>query len=250
MKKNIHCIIQARLGSSRLPGKIFLVGCKKSLIDHLIERVKFSKKISKIIIATPKSSSHDFFNSYFNSEKNNIFFGSENNVLDRYYKCAKKFESDIIIRITSDCPLTDYRIIDKMLNYFKNNNCDYLSNVHPRYYPVGLDVEIFKFSALKKAHLNAKTNFEKEHVTPYIWNNFKIFRILSFKPKNILRNQSKKYRLTLDYLEDYILISKIFRKLYPSDKRFSYKKIIKYLINNNEVSNINKKYIKSENVKI
>ena len=244
MKKKIHCIIQARLGSSRLPGKIFLVGYKKSLIDHLIERVKFSKKINKIIIATPKSSSHDFFNSYFECKKNNIFFGSEDNVLDRYYNCAKKFQSDIIVRITSDCPLTDYRIIDNMIAYFKNNNCDYLSNVHPRYYPVGLDVEIFKFSALKKAYLNAKTSFEKEHVTPYIWNNSKNFRILSFKPKNILRSQSQKYRLTLDYLEDYILISKIFRKLYLSDKHFSYKKIIKYLINNKKVSNINKKYFK------
>jgi len=242
-KKNIHCIVQARLGSTRLPGKIFLTGCNKPLIDHLIERLKFSKKISKIIIATPKTSAHNFFSSHFDKKKDNIFFGSEKNVLKRYYQCAQKFKSNIIIRVTSDCPLVDYKIIDEMLEYFDNNDCDYLSNVHPRFYPDGLDIEIFKFSALKKTYLNANFFFEKEHVTPYIYNNPKIFKILNYKPIKKYKNLNKTYRLTLDYLEDYILIATIFKKFYKKNKRFTFDKILKFLKNNNKISNINKKFI-------
>lgn len=241
--KRIHCIVQARLGSTRLPGKIFLIGKKKPLIDHLIERLKFSKQISKIIIATPETYGQDLFKIHFNLIKDNIFFGPENNVLARYYKCAKKFNSKIIVRITSDCPLMDYRIIDKMILYFKKKKCDYLSNVHPRNYPSGLDVEIFKFSALKRAYFNAKKNFEKEHVTPYIWRNPKKFKILNYKSVNLQKNLNKNYRLTLDYLEDYILIATIFKKLYKNDKKFSFDKILKFLKKNHKISKINKKFI-------
>ena len=104
-----------------------------------------------------------------------------------------------------------------------------MSNVHPRNYPSGLDVEIFKFSALKRAYFNAKKNFEKEHVTPYIWRNPKKFKILNYKSVNLQKNLNKNYRLTLDYLEDYILIATIFKKLYKNDKKFSFDKILKFL---------------------
>lgn len=242
-RKNIHCIIQARLSSTRLPGKIFLTGYKKSLIEHLIERLKFSRKISKIIVATPKTSKHNFFSTFFDSKKNDIFFGSENNVLERYYNCAKKFKSDIIIRVTSDCPLMDHRIIDEMINYFNNNKCDYLSNVHPRHYPLGLDIEIFSFLALKKAYLNANKIFDKEHVTPFIWKNKDKFQILNFKPKKIKKRLNNTFRLTLDYLEDYILIFNVFNKLYKQDKNFSLNKILSFLKNNKKISRINKQFI-------
>tara|TARA_B100001057_G_scaffold501302_1_gene623587 strand:+ start:3850 stop:4596 length:747 start_codon:yes stop_codon:yes gene_type:complete len=241
--KNIHCIVQARLSSTRLPAKIFLTGCRKTLIEHLIERLKFSKKISEIIIATPKTSKHNFFSTFFDKKKYNIFFGSENNVLERYYNCAKKFKSDIIIRVTSDCPLMDHRIIDEMINYFHKNECDYLSNVRPRNYPLGLDVEIFSFSALKKTYLNANKIFDKEHVTPFMWKNKDKFKILNFKSKKIKNKMNNTFRLTLDYLEDYILIFNVFNKLYKQDKNFSLNKILNFLKKNKKISRINKLFI-------
>tara|TARA_Y100000590_G_C15639764_1_gene984482 strand:+ start:388 stop:1374 length:987 start_codon:yes stop_codon:yes gene_type:complete len=241
-KKNIHCIVQARLKSSRLPGKIFLTGYKKSLIDHLIERLKFSKKLSKIIIAAPENKDHTFFKDFFKKKKVNIFYGDEINVLKRYFECAKKFKSDIIVRVTSDSPLIDHRIIDEMIVYFKKNNFDYLSNSHPPYYPNGLYVEIFTFETLEKSYLNSFQKFQKEHVTPYIWKNPGIFNIKNFKSKYIKKNINKDMRLTLDYIEDYILISFIFKKLYPSNKKFSFNKIYE-LLKNSDLKKINKKYI-------
>ncbi len=243
-KEKIHCIVQARIASTRLPAKIFLQGCGKSLIDHLIERLECSKKISKIIVATTKINKHNFLKSYFSKKVKNIFYGSEKNVLERYYKCAKKYNSEIIIRITSDCPLMDYRIIDKMIKHFKDNNCDYLSNTHPRHYPIGFDVEIFKISALKRAYFMASRSFDKEHVTPFIWKNPKTFKLLNFKPSKIIKNH-KKLRLTLDYLDDYILILTIFTHLYKIDKKFSLNKILKFLNKYKTLLKINKKHIKS-----
>jgi len=205
VKKKIHCIVQARLTSNRLPAKIFLPGAGKSLIDHLIERLNFSKKITKVIIATPKVKDHNYFKDHF-IKKINIFYGSELDVLERYYFCAKKYKSEIIIRITSDCPLMDHRIIDKMIFLFLKNKCDYLSNVHPPCFPDGFDIEIFTFEALEKAYFQAKKKFEREHVTPFIWDNQNLFKINNYTLDKIENNLYEKYRLTLDYLEDFILI--------------------------------------------
>ena len=156
----------------------------------------------------------------------------------------KKHKTDIVVRITSDCPLMDYRIIDEMLIEFKKNNFDYYSNIHPPSFPDGFDIEIFTFDALKKAFKNSKKNFQKEHVTPYIWDNPKLFKIENFKRKKIENNLYEKYRLTLDFIEDYVLIKKIYDKLYFKDKNFSFSKIHKFLKENNSLVQINKKYIK------
>ena len=133
--------------------------------------------------------------------------------------------------------------MDDFANYFNNNKCDYLSNVHPRHYPLGLDIEIFSFLALKKAYLNANKIFDKEHVTPFIWKNKDKFQILNFKPKKIKKRLNNTFRLTLDYLEDYILIFNVFNKLYKQDKNFSLNKILSFLKNNKKISRINKQFI-------
>ena len=112
----------------------------------------------------------------------------------------------------------DYRIIDNMLEKFNKNKCDYLSNVHPPSYPKGFDIEIFTFEALEKTFNKAKKKFQREHVTPYIWDNPSLFKVLNFTPKNIRKNLYKNLRLTLDYLEDFILISIIF-KIYIRKKK-------------------------------
>ena len=238
--KKVHCIVQCRLSSRRLPSKIFFPGPTKPLIGHLIERLNYSKKINKVIIATTKNKKDSYIFNYFKKRNIHVFRGDELNVLERYYMCAKKFNSDIIVRVTSDCPLMDYRVIDQMLNYYKKNNCDYLSNVHPPSFPKGFDIEIFNFKCLKTAYKNAKKNFEKEHVTTYIWKNPNKFFIKNFPKNKTKKNLYNSHRLTLDFLEDYLLILKIYNKFYFKDKKFSLLKILTYIKKNPKDLKINK----------
>jgi len=242
MKKKITCIIQARLANTRLPGKVLLNGYDKPLLLHLIERVKRSKKIKKIIIATTKKKIDEPIVNLCKKKGINYFRGDSENVLKRYYDCAKKFKVDNILRITSDCPLMDHRIIDKVITKYSQKNYDYASNINPTTTPDGFDIEIFPFRILKKAYFNAKEKHELEHVTPYIWDNPKKFDILNVK---IFKSNLyyRKFRLTLDYLEDYFVIQSIYNSLYLKNKNFSLKDIINFLSNNNKIA-LNKKYIK------
>ena len=242
-KKNIHCIIQCRLSSSRLPAKIFLPGPTKTLIEHLLERLKKSKFLKKIIIATTNNSNDDFTYNFLRNE-NDIFRGSEKNVLERYYNCAKKYKSEIIVRITSDCPLMDYRLIDEMIEFFLKKDCDYLSNIHPPSLPDGFDIEIFTFKSLETSYKNAKESFQKEHVTPYIWDQPNKFNISNFSTNLKDKKLYEKYRLTLDYIEDYLVIFEIYNKLYKKNKFFSYIDIINVIKKNKNLKKNNNKLIK------
>ena len=246
LSHNITCIIQARTQSSRLPNKILLDGFKKSLIEHQIERIKFSKFIKKIIIATTTNKKDDIL---YNRLKKNvpIFRGSENDVLKRFYECAKKNNCHNIIRITADCPLIDHQFIDKVINYYLNNSCDYVSNVNTNYLPDGFHCEIFNFNSLKKAHKLAISKFDREHVTPFIWSNPDIFSIKNFYEKK--KYCSSKIRLTLDYVEDYILIKTIFDNLYKKNKKFNLNTILHFLKKNSYLTNINQRYHNLQNIK-
>lgn len=229
------CIVQARLSSSRLPGKILLPGYNKPLLFHLIERLKRSKLIDKVIIATSKNPLDDIIFNLCLSRKVDVFRGSMNDLLDRYYKCAKTFKANHIVRITSDCPLMDPKIIDLMLKkYHSIKKIDYMSNVHPPSYPDGFDIEIFSFGALEKAYKLSKKNYEREHVTPYIWDNPKKFKIFNYS--NLRNNKLyNKFRLTLDYKEDFFVIWNIFKNLYPKNKYFKFKEIINFLLKNPKI---------------
>ena len=174
-RNKIACILQARLSSTRLPGKILLNGFDKPLLLHTVERLKKSKKLDKIVIATTTLKIDDIIVDICKKNKINFFRGHPTNLLSRYYNCAKKFNLKNIVRITSDCPLMDHRVIDLMIQKYNQKKIDYLSNIHPPSLPDGFDIEIFTFEILKKAYLFANQDFQKEHVTPYIWDNPKKF---------------------------------------------------------------------------
>ena len=230
----IVCIIQARISSSRLPAKILLPGYDKPLLLHLIERLEKSKLINDVVVATSNNPLDDLIFDLCTLKKVKVFRGNLNNLLDRYYKCAKIYKADHVVRITSDCPLIDPKIIDKMIKkYLSLKNIDFLSNTHPPTFPDGFDIEIFKFSALQKAYRNAKKSYEKEHVTPFIWDNPKNFRLFNYSLKN--DNLYKQYRLTLDYKEDFFVIWSIFNKLYRRKRFFELKHIIKFLKKNPKI---------------
>ena len=202
----ITCIIQARMGSTRLPGKTMEKITKdKRVIDFVVEQLKFSKIIGKIIVAIPDSIEDDVTYNHLLSKKIQTYRGSLKNVLDRYYQCAKNISSSVIVRVTADCPLIDPEIVDKVITKFIKNKFDYVSNTHPRTFPYGTETEVFSFNALEKAWNETRNDFDREHVTPYFYKNPNKFSI-----GNVIqeKNQSN-YRWTIDYNEDLELVKYI-----------------------------------------
>ncbi|AYD40707.1 acylneuraminate cytidylyltransferase [Clostridium fermenticellae] len=209
---NVVCIMQARTGSTRLPEKVLKKVCGKIVLEHDVDRLKRVENIDKIVIATTKLEKDNAI--VEEAKKLNItyFRGSEENVLSRYYYAAKENNADVVVRVTSDCPLIDSEITEKIIQYYLDNNAkyDYVSNTIDRTYPRGLDTEVFSFKALEKAFNEAENLRDKEHVTPYIWGNSRIFRLAQYK--NDIDYSS--FRWTLDTIEDFQLISSIYDKLY------------------------------------
>jgi spore coat polysaccharide biosynthesis protein SpsF len=206
----IDCIIQARMGSTRLPGKVMMkVDKTNTILSHVINQLKNSKKIDKIIIATTDLQEDDVIVNHAKILKTNLFRGNAVDVLDRYYQCAKKFSSKIIVRITADNPLIDPNIVDDIINQFLKNSSDYITNANPRTYPYGTEVEVFSFQALEKASNNAKKPSEREHVTPYFHNNKE-----EFKMSNIKFTENLSYlRWTVDRENDLKFVRKIISEI-------------------------------------
>lgn len=235
----VAAIIQARLGSTRLPGKIFKGISGKPMLWHIVNRLFHSNLIDAIIVATTNLPEDDKVQEF--CEMNNILFyrGSSEDVLSRYYEAAAKFKADLIIRITSDCPVIDPLIIDNMLEYFFEENqsieLDYLSNVHPRTFPRGLDTEIFSFNSLTIAHNEATQQYEREHVTPYIYNHPEKFRIKNF----VNEKDYSFHRWTVDTQKDFLLIDEIYKTLYTKKKLFLFKDILNLFEKRPDLININ-----------
>lgn len=237
---NIGIIVQARMSSTRLPGKVMLKLANKEVLWHVVKRCQKSKLVDTVIVATSSDPSDDRIEKFCKKNKFSFYRGSLEDVLDRYYNAAKKSNLNIVVRITADCPLTDPDIIDDCINSFKKAKCDYISNVVPgeRTFPRGLDVEVFSFKALKKAHQKATQGYEKEHATSYIWENkndeFVIGTIVTATPK-----YKRNYRLTVDYPEDFLVIKKIYQKFGTNGKFVSVPEALLYLDSHPKIVAIN-----------
>ena len=219
-KRRVLAIIQARYNSTRFPGKIVKKINNKTVLEILIKRLSRSEYVSKIIVACSKNPKDIAILNICKKLGINYFVGSEDDVLDRFYKAAKKYKGKNIVRITADCPLIDPSIVDDVINNFFSKNADYASNTNPPTFPDGFDVEVFKFNALKEAYIKARQSIEREHVTPFIINNkkFKKFNLKNFVDYSTLR-------LTLDEKEDFILIAKII-KYFKKNLNFNLKNIL------------------------
>lgn len=229
-------IIQARLNSSRLPGKVLLKVDKRPLLSYMVERIQKAKNIDGIVIATTVSCDDDKIENFCKSENISSFRGSEEDVLDRYYCCAKKFRIKTIIRLTSDCPLIDPKVIDDVIKYYFDSNFDYVANtLEPCTYPDGMDVEVFSFEVLESAWKEANKPSHREHVTFYIWQNPKKFKIGKYNYKTNL----SEYRLTIDYQEDFQVIEALIKNLYPKNSFFSMEDIVDFLKKHPEIEKIN-----------
>jgi spore coat polysaccharide biosynthesis protein SpsF len=240
---NIVTVIQARMSSSRLPNKIFLPLQNKPLLYRMFERVTASELKGKIIIATTTDKIDDNVEQLCKEYKLNCYRGHPTDLLDRHYQAAKILNADVVVKIPSDCPLIDTNIIDKVLQFYLDNydNYDYVSNLHPPTYPDGNDVEIISFEALKNAWENAKLELEREHTTPYFWENPDKFRVGNVLWETGL-DYSMSHRFTIDYQKDYNFIKQVYDELYPINNKFTLGDIIDLLERKPEIKKINEEY--------
>lgn len=242
-QKKILIVIQARTGSSRLPGKILLPLAGKPLLFRMYERILAAKVNKDVVIATTNEKEDDEVEKLCGDYGMKCFRGHETDLLDRHYKAALAFGADHVAKIPSDCPLICPNVIDRVANYYFDNEdkFDFVSNLHPATYPDGFDVEIMPSSILEDAWKNATKDFEREHTTPFIWEHPERFRIGNVEWETGL-DFSMTHRMTIDYPEDYEFISAVYDKLYTENSIFTLCDIMMMLDKNPELLELNSKY--------
>jgi len=252
MPEKLVAVIQARMGSSRLPGKVLKPILDKPVLWHIVNRLRSVKKINEIVVATSDQPNDNQIKEFCASENIKCFRGSEDDVLDRFYKAASFFNATTLIRITGDCPLIDSILIKELIKYFYKNKLDFCgiatgagtaTQGFKRRYPDGLDAEIFKMKTLSIAWEEATESLYREHVTPFIWKQPERFKLGTLKSK---KNDYSDLRWTIDNKEDYLLIKWIYENLYPVKKNFNMHDVLELLEKHPKKIQENKKFIGRE----
>ncbi len=227
-------IIQARMGSTRLPGKVLMDigGC--TMLARAVRRTERAKLLDEVVVATTINESDDVIIEECVRLGVATFRGSVEDVLDRYYRAAQWCRAEVVVRITSDCPLIDPEIIDQVVNVFLTQECDYASNSIERAFPRGLDTEVMSTEALTRAWSEAKESYERVHVTPYLHRNPRLFRLLSVKADA----DYSMHRWTVDVQQDLDLVRQIYARLGNADT-FSWRDAIALLNREPELADTN-----------
>jgi glutamate-1-semialdehyde 2,1-aminomutase/spore coat polysaccharide biosynthesis protein SpsF len=237
----IVAVIQARMGSSRLPGKTIADVAGRPLLLHVVERVRSARGVDKVVVATTDQSSDHAIADLCQREGIQCFRGSEDDVLDRFYRTAEANRADILVRITADCPLIDPAVIDQVIARFQEGDCDYVSNTLRYTYPDGLDTEVFSFAALERAWREAKKPSEREHVTPYLrTEKFRMANVESESPVPL-----GKHRWTVDYPADLEFVRRIYEE-FSGNKHFGFQDIFRLLRERPELATIQTETITNE----
>ena len=235
---NIVTIIQARMGSTRLPGKVLMDLGRETVLARVIGRLRRARLVNEIAVATTNSVADDAIIRECHRLRVSFFRGSENDVLDRYYQAAQVWAGGAIVRITSDCPLIDPELVDETIQVFQRQFADYASNVYPRTYPRGLDTEVFTTDALERAWGEAHEPYQREHVTPYIYEHPELFRLVSLRG----RIDYSQYRWTLDTAEDLELLRNIYARFDDRDD-FSWGEVIQLMEREPELAELNSRVV-------
>ena len=244
MKNKCLCIIQARMGSTRLPGKVLKKVRGMALLEYQLKRVKLAKQIDKIVVATTTNPQDEQIVKLCRKLSVSSFRGPEDDVLARYYLCAQKYPAyQTIMRLTADCPLIDPYVIDDVVSFFEKHNYDYATNIslgipEQETFPDGMDVEVFKRATLNQAHKVAKLNSQREHVTWYVRNSKKFQRGLFTAKHNFAH-----FRLTVDNPEDFEVVKFVIERVKITD---DYLTIIALLTKNPRIMLLNAHIIKDE----
>jgi len=232
----VVAIVQARMGSTRLPGKVMKDILGKPVLIRDVNRIQRAKRIDEVVIATTIRPEDDTIASLCEEEGWRCFRGSENDLLDRYYRAAQAFDADVIVRITSDCPMIDPGVVDKVIGMFLDlkEKVDYASNIlPPRTFPRGLDIEVMTFEALERAWREDKDPALREHVTPYLYRNPKKFRLRRVANEVDLSH----HRWTLDTPEDLAFIRAVYGHF--GHDHFTWTDALRYLDQHPEIVEIN-----------
>lgn len=234
----VIAIVQARMGSTRLPGKVLKKVNGKPLLEYQIERIRRSKKIDQLVISTSRKELDDPIIDLCRELKVDTFRGSEIDVLGRFYETCEHYKTDVVVRLTADCPFIDPHVIDKVITYFLDHYPHYLyvSNTITRSYPRGLDTEVFTYEVLKDAYMNANSPYDLEHVTPFI-----VKRVSGAGISQVSYDTDESHhRWTVDTPEDFQLVTKVIENLYPANPAFTFQDLLKAFDRNPEWLEINR----------
>lgn len=232
--RRICATIEARMTSSRLPEKVLLDLHGKPVLQHIIERLKRSIYIDDVVVATTVNKEDNPIVELCDKIGCKYFRGSEEDVLLRVLDAAKSVDADIIVEVTGDCPVIDWRHGDKLIEMFFSGECDYAANVIERTFPRGFDTQVFLVSVLEEVNEITKNPADHEHVSLYIYTHPERYRLLNWKADEKMNHPE--FEITLDTKEDYKLIKNIYEKLYSQNEDFSAEDVVDLLLNNPQLS--------------
>jgi spore coat polysaccharide biosynthesis protein SpsF len=234
-------VVQARCGSTRLPGKVLLPLGGRTMLERMLERLTFAQAPGAIVVATTPSPDDDAIAEASAAAGVECFRGHPTDLLDRHHAAARRASADVVVKVPSDCPLIDPAVVDRVVRAHLESGglVDYTSNLHPESYPDGSDVEVVTFAALDAAWREAKKTYEREHTTPFFWDQPARFRL-----KNVLwesgRDVSRTHRVVVDYAEDYAAVKAVFDALWSASRpAFSVGDIVRFLDDHPDVNALN-----------
>lgn len=236
-------VVQARMSSTRLPGKVMKEILGKPVLIRQLERMKRARFCKNMVVAATTSPDDDVIEEICRTEGFDIFRGHPDDLLDRHYKAGKIYDASEVVKIPSDCPVIDPEIIDNVIQFYYDNpdRYDFVSNLHPPSWPDGNDVELIPMKNLELAWNEATKKHEREHTTSFFWDHPSRFRIGNVGWETGL-DYSRSHRFTLDYQEDFDFIKRIYEELYPLNPDFKLGDILNLLDKNSEIYEINQKY--------
>ncbi len=237
----VTAIIQARVGSTRFPRKVFAPLVGRPLIWHVVDRVRACRSVQHVVLATTVNPADDILAQWAVEHRVNLYRGSENDVLGRFHGAAAACDAQIIARITADDPFKDPTIIDRVADLLQGKGLDFACNNNPPSYPEGLDTEIFTRSSLDRAHMESTEPFEREHVTQYFYRHPGLF-----SQANLANAADLSFlRWTIDTPTDYAMAERVYKELYQKDRVFLMEDILALLRKKPEIAAINANVVRS-----
>ena len=232
--KVILTIVQARISSTRLPGKVMKTILGEPMLFRQLERVQRAQHVGELVVATSENAEDDVLVDACRARGISCQRGSLDDVLDRFYSIAESYQPEHVVRLTGDCPLADAAIIDALIEFYVDGQYDYASNTIVPTFPDGLDAEVFSCTSLRQAWREARRPSEREHVTPFIKNNEALHR------GNFAHaSDYSHYRWTVDDARDFELVTRIFEALHPQNRHFGWRDVLELLNTNPQLKTIN-----------